>query len=304
MKIKKSKIVLHFILLFCILTLAFCILPQGTEAAVLYLEPASGEYYQDDIFIVEVKLDTEGKEINAVKIDLVFSQDLLEVKDFSQGDSVLSFWPKKPTFSNREGIISFVGGVPGGFQGDRILGKVIFQIKKNEEQLSVQSAEVKFSDGSQALLNDGLGTPAHLFAKGAFFDILPERLEIPRDEWREMLKQDNNPPEPFEIILGQDPLLFDGQYFIVFSTTDKQTGIDYYEVKEGVGEWKRAESPYLLKDQGLKSAIKVKAVDKAGNEKVVEYRPAREFSLWWLLGIMAGIVLVWRLTKKFLISKS
>jgi hypothetical protein len=42
----------------------------------------------------------------------------------------------------------------------------------------------------------------------------------------------------------------------------------------GVGvPWVRAESPYVLKDQTLNSIIRVKAIDKAGNEYIATLIP-------------------------------
>ena len=136
--------------------------------------------------------------------------------------------------------------------------------------------------------------------------ILPEKIEKPRDEWQEELEKDTIPPEAFEIELYQDPSIFGGKYFIVFSTTDKQTGIDHYEVKEGKRKWQEAESPYLLGDQKLESIIKVKAVDKAGNERTVligPFRPLKRITwkdiLPWIgLGLVIGGV-IWLLWKKY-----
>jgi len=286
-----------------ILIINFVLFPVAVQGAVLYLEPASGEYYWDDVFVAEIKIDTEGEEINAVKIDLTFFQELLEAKDFSQGNSILAFWPEGPSFSNQEGTISFVGGVPGGFQGDGLLGKLVFQTKKSGEQFSAQSAAVRFLDSSQVLLNDGLGTPAELITKEAIFTIFPEKREVSEDQWRKELEKDDIPPESFEIIISQDPFLFEGKYFIVFQTQDKQTGIDYYEVKEGKRDWQRAESPYLLEDQELKSIIKVKAVDKAGNERMAEITPPykvtwKDIIPWIILVIIFGLV-IWWLSKLF-----
>lgn len=58
-------------------------------------------------------------------------------------------------------------------------------------------------------------------------------------------------------------------------SNDKQTGIDYYEVKEGEGNWVKTESPYLLKDQARQSVIQVKAVDKASNERIETIQPSQ-----------------------------
>ena len=73
-----------------------------------------------------------------------------------------------------------------------------------------------------------------------------------------------------------DPSLFNGQWFAVFSTVDKQTGVkDHYEVAEvpssqantpqSQWNWVRAVSPYLIKDQSLNNIIAVRAIDVAGN---------------------------------------
>ena len=188
--------------------------------------------------------------------------------DFSKGNSILTLWLEEPSFSNKAGTISFIGGIPGGYLGeDGPLGKIIFYAKEGGE------VKIQFQEDSKILLNDGFGTKAELEKQGAAFNILSEKLEAPRDEWLGELKKDNIPPEFFEIEISRDPSIFEDKYFIIFSTTDKQTGINYYEVKEGERDWKKAESPYLLEDQALQGIIKVKAVDKAGNERIAEYIP-------------------------------
>ena len=76
------------------------------------------------------------------------------------------------------------------------------------------------------------------------------------------------------------------KYWISFNTTDKQTGIDHYEIMEepltqfGSFQWGRADapwieerSPYVLDDQSLNSIIRVKAIDKAGNEYIANLIP-------------------------------
>jgi len=273
------------------------------QAAVLYLEPSQDEFHQGDTFIAEIRLNTEGEYINTVKADLKFPQDILEVKDLSEGNSILTLWIKMPAFSNQNGTVSFIGGVPGGYLGwDGLLGRIIFKIKNQKSKIG----EIKFLESSQVLLNDGFATPAQLTTKGAILTILPKKLGELRDEWQEELEKDTIPPEAFEIELYQDPSIFGGKYFIVFSTTDKQTGIDHYEVKEGERKWQEAETPYLLEDQKLESIIKVKAVDKAGNERTVligPFRPSKRISWkdilpWIVLGLVIGGV-TWLLWKKY-----
>jgi hypothetical protein len=278
----KFKIIISLIFI-------FLFLPLVAKGAILYFEPSKGEYHLGDTFIVDLRIDTEEECINTVKAIVSFPKDLLEVKDFSTGNSILSLWLESPKIDQKEGLISFVGGIPGGFCGPlpgepekpNLLGRIIFRVVSRDVSRSL--AQVAFRNDSQVLLNDGFGTPAKLTLKEAIFTILPEKLEIPKEEWQEELAKDDIPPEPFEIKISQDPNIFGGKYFIVFSTTDKQTGIDHYEVKEGKRNWKKAESPYLLEDQSLKSKILVKAVDKAGNERIAEYVPPQKPFLWWII---------------------
>lgn len=295
MIIKKSKII--------ILIITFVLFPIISFAATLYLEPSKGRYQSGDIFIAEVKIDTEEDCINAIEANLNYDKDILQAIDFNYGQSIITLWVKPPEINQKSGRISFSGGIPGGYCGKilgdpnptQILVKVSFQANNKGE------AKINFLDGSQVLLNDGLGTPTKITTKGAVFNILPGKLEIPKNEWQKEIKKDNIPPEFFEIEIHQEPSVFNGKYFIVFFTTDKQTGIDYYKVKEGRREWKIAQNPHLLKNQKLTDEIKVKAVDKAGNERIVIIGPRYplkwyEQSFVWIIMVIIGITgyLIWR----------
>lgn len=288
------------------LFLVFCLfIPIWADGAILYLEPLEGEFQIDDTFIVEIKIDTEKECINAVEVELKFSPEVLKAIDFSQGSSILTLWPKVPEINQTSGLVSFAGGIPGGYCGEipgdpgpsHLLGKIIFQV------FSDGFVEVLFQDDSQVLLNDGLGTPAKLKTQGAVFTILSEKIEFPKDEWQEELKKDIIPPEIFEIEIHQDPNIFENKYFIIFSTIDKQTGLSYFEVKEGERDWQQEESPYLLADQSLQSIIKVKAVDKAGNERIAEYIPevSKKAFFWWIVVVVliSAIAIIW-IWKKYI----
>jgi len=115
------------------------------------------------------------------------------------------------------------------------------------------------------------------------------------------LKKDTIPPEPFSIEIYKEPLIFDGKYFLIFSAVDKQTGIDFYEAKEGDNSWQKQKSPYLLEDQQLNSIINVKAVDKAGNERIVSLGPlnqSKQPSYYWIIAlILIGYIIIRKLIK-------
>jgi len=66
-------------------------------------------------------------------------------------------------------------------------------------------------------------------------------------------------------LVSRDDSMFDGNYFLTFSTTDKTSGIAHYDVVEGLSLQEDTTSPYALKDQTLKQSLVVRAFDKAGN---------------------------------------
>ncbi len=373
---------------------------SSVGAAKLYLAPSNQTIYQDNSFIVEVKLDTEGEEINTVEANLIYSSNLLEVIDISKGNSILTLWLKEPDIQQKE--VSLIGGIPNGFQGEEgLIAKLIFRGKEIGEGI------ISFKENSKVLLNDGQGTKARLsFLEGSYEIIKrPEGLPVisskthpDQNEWYRItslslywdlmegaeyswilsrdpltepdeipdkpepkegvafwmgameydlkeegdgiyyfhLKQklsdkgwserityrtmiDTIPPEEFEPQIGQDPTMYDGKYFLSFVAQDKTSGVDHYEVTEvpwlsfeKTKEWKMVQSSYLLGDQKLRSVIKVKAVDKAGNERVAEIKPP--YKITWgdaliLLLILIGIgVILWSAkrisaVKKFPISK-
>lgn len=289
-----------------LLFIDFVLFPVTTFAAKLYLEPATGQYQRGDTFIVEIRIDTQDQCINTVEANLNFSQDSLEMIDFSQGNSILTLWVKLPVIDQSAGLVSFSGGIPGGYCGrisgdpaeSNLLGKMVFKIGEIKQGPAsgetLNQAKIEFLDSSRVLLNDGLGTKAELTTKGAIFQLLAGRLGPFKDEWREELEKDSLPPELFEIKIHQDPAIFEGKYFIVFSAVDKQTGIDHYEVKEGRRKWKIAQLPYLLENQKLTDEIKVKAVDKAGNERIAQYIPEVQKSplSYWIFFIIIGLVII------------
>ena len=168
----------------------FLFLPLVVKGAILYFEPSKGEYHLGDTFIVDLRIDTEEECINTVKAIVSFPKDLLETKDFSTGNSILTLWLQTPEINRKEGLISFIGGIPGGFCGPlpgepekpNLLGKIIFRVRETNAKLEHETdAKLEFLEGSQVLLNDGFGTPAKLTLKEAIFTILPEKVEIPKE---------------------------------------------------------------------------------------------------------------------------
>jgi len=291
-------------------------LPLIGQAAELYLETSKNQYDINETFITDIRINVENNEsINAIEGYLKFPSNILEVKNFSTGNSILTFI-EEPKIDYGKGLISFTGIIPGGYSGmipgdpgkSNLLGKIIFQ------SISSGIAEIILKDSSQALLSDGKGTPAKLITNGVIIEVkLPKEVQLqepPKDEWKEELEKDKIPPEDFkpEIVKIND------KYYLAFTTKDKNSGIDYYEILEedisrATGKlfwgqnWIEKESPYLLKNQSLTSAIEIKAIDKAGNERIVKLPATYSLPLYknyfiWVILIISISYVIWRIIAK------
>lgn len=301
----------------------FFMLPAGfASAANLYIEPPFPTLNRSDSVTLSIRVDTDeaaGECINAV--DAVINYDAsIQPVDVSLGDSIFSVWVEAPKINTENRTITFAGGIPNGYcgriEGDprlsNTIAKVVFrspglQIGGGSE---VDKAVVSFAPESRVFLNDGQGTLAALTTYPSTITLERTPGQFINDAWRESVQNDVTPPQEFSIAVERDTKAFDGKYFIVFNTSDKETGISHYEVmEEPISEishfaWGRADapwietrSPYILSDQSLNSTIRVRALDKAGNEYIATYIPSEsERSLsserLYVYIALAGLVLV------------
>lgn len=271
------------------------------DAASLYIDPAFRTIGRGDSITMSVRLDTNEAEeecINAVDGVITYPDTLIPV-DVSIGDSIFSMWVEQPKIDKEARRITFAGGIPNGYCGriagdPRLTNTIVKLIFRSPGFLvgssaGTSTAKVDFTPETTAYLNDGFGTKADLALYGSTIDLADDPSPVLVDDWREAVNADDISPEEFSIDLQKSQTTFGGKYFIVFNTTDKQTGIDHYEVMEEpvsrlmAFEWGRADapwitapSPYPLEDQSLNSIIRVKAVDKAGNEYVATLIPEEE----------------------------
>jgi len=138
-----------------IFVIAFLVLfPALSYASTIYFEVSNSHPAIGDIVTVNVKLDTESKQINLVEgnINLNTFENNYEVKDVVYEDSVLTLWPNKPLFSKVGDVISFTGGQPGGFNSSNaLLFRIVLTTKKTGEIVLIPK-------NINAYLNDGKGT--------------------------------------------------------------------------------------------------------------------------------------------------
>ena len=245
-------------------------------------EMAVGQQFQVDIL-----LNTDNKDINAIEGKIIFPKKLIELTEIKDGNSIINFWidPVRNCVSNgveRPGEICFAGITPGGYSDKRgLIFSLVFQ-STEEGQGTIKARDIK------ALLNDGEGTETGVTVSNLQF-VISKQAPPPKPTPAE--KKDIDMPEIFEPTVASDPTMFDGQYFLVFATQDKGSGIDHYEVCEGKRKCVVAESPYLLKNQSLDEKIIVKAIDKSGNERIV-ILPAQKPAVWYKNYLLLAIIIL------------
>ena len=124
------------------------------HAAKFLLSPSSGTFTVGSTFDVNVFLDTEGKPVNTVSAILLFPPDKLQLVSPTVGQSVINVWTAQPVFDNQKGVVSLVGGIPGGINVQSgLITSLTFRVKQVGN-----STLLKFSDESRILANDGSGT--------------------------------------------------------------------------------------------------------------------------------------------------
>lgn len=242
------------------LTIFIFLFPVQLLASEIFFFPDSVSTIENSEFETKLFIDTEGKNINAVDVEISVPNDL-KVKDLLHGHSIITLWIERPNFS--ENKIRFSGIIPGGFSGvlgtgpDKA-GELLTLVLESKDK-ATKDLEIDFSE---ILLNDGHGTSDEVSAK--VFTYVYSENEI---NYQRMI--DKTAPDEFEPEIVRSDL-FDNKFVLFFSTRDGESGISHFEIKEGENDWEVSESPYLIKDQSLRSKILVKAIDKSGNLKIVE----------------------------------
>jgi hypothetical protein len=271
----------------------------SVQAAQVYLDTEIETRNNRDTFYVPVRIDTQGECINAVRVAVAYNPEKISVQDVVLGNSILTLWTQKPEIVRKDGLeagrVLFEGGIPGGYcgrvAGDAGLTNTLAQLVVTgantalEKYVSTTTQLVIEPDETFVYLHDGGGTEADITVAGVEL-VLQQSTTSPNNIWLTDIQSDESAPELFEITLVEGPSTGNKRHYIVFNTVDKQSGIDHYEVLETDPDnygflawlpkrsyWVTAESPYVLRDQKLRSKIMVKAVDKNGNERIVTYTP-------------------------------
>lgn len=240
-----------------------------TFAARLYFDVANPVFGTDQDVTLPLMFDPEGVSVNAIEASISIPK-LFTYKDVVTGSSIIPTWIEMP--DTNKNTFTFSGIIPGGFDGVidpfkgsmKFAGLVAYVTFHTGNQEGVASL---FSTSTKAYTNDGEGTEVPLSVTSLSFTVKKGAI------FNSSLPKDETSPAPFTIELSHDPALFNGKYFIAFESQDKESGISYYEVKEGSSDFIKATSPYELSRQELGAPIVVRAVDKAGNTRLSTLNP-------------------------------
>ncbi len=307
LRIKKNILgVVLLFLLFVIFSFVFLI-TSANAANISFDLPNQVGLNQD--FKVDILLDSEMQEINALEGKIIFDKNILTLKEVRDSSSVISLWIKNPGQNNNSGVVEFSGITPGGYnsftQTKSIFSLIFSANTEGEASLGVKSITV--------LLNDGQGSPAKVTI-GNIPNIKVDKDFISSQPVSSV--EDAESPEPLFVEIIKDGSIENNNWVAVFYGVDKKSGIDRYEIAEEKGvqvsdytklSWRSAQSPQLLSDQTRQSFVYIKAIDRAGNEVVSVVSPVETKNLYknfwfWCIIILSLLLLfggvIWRKQKR------
>ncbi len=255
----------------------------SASAATVYLRAGTASVSAGDTTILDVRLGTEGGSYNVVEgaVKLEAAPGTFELRDLSVAGSDLSLWPRKPSWDERSGTISFTGGMPGGVSADDALLFRIAIAVAEPGTITFTPAKVT------AYANDGTGAATPASGQPLTLRV-GEPTGAPRDALRDLVASDNEPPRFLAVNVGSDPSVHGGMLFLAIEVEDSGSGLDHLEVAEGTNPAVRTGSEYVLRDQARTAPVTITAYDRAGNASSYVLPIAGGGSRWLVAAVAAA----------------
>lgn len=232
--------------------------------------PAIGEE-----FYIDLNLETNNKNINAIESELSFDKNLLKLNRFDTSKSFITHWIDQ---LKNENSIKIAGIVPNGFGGyinNPILGNVtrlyFTPVKSGPALVNVSNTFVTE--------NDGNGTVLPINPVSFLINISSE-VKNKNIEIKDFIK-----PE-LEAFILKNSLINDNKPMLVFNVIDKDSGLEGVYVKSKTG-WQKIQSPYSLDTFEYRGILTIKAVDFAGNETIKRFIAYRNSNFIYYILIFA-----------------
>lgn len=303
----KFVIINILLFIFCSLFINF----YKVSAAEILFESTNQNISVGDQFEIRVFINTVDETVNAFDGSIIFSKNIIELKEIKDGNSIVNFWIDRPSIAieQKNDVMQelvFSGITPGGFNGERgLIFSIIF------EAIGEGVGSIKINEAS-ILRHDGVGSKIPFISYPLSFQIIKYDDVIRRVQDI----KDIYPPESFVPKIIRDANILDGKWIAIFATQDKKSGISHFEIKEtrskiysniiyycslfppcaSLINWNIAESPYVLRDQTLQSYVLLKAVDRAQNIRIEKISPINELAWYqnydnWIIIIIIFLLL-------------
>lgn len=263
----------------------------GAHAATVSVSFLPASTAPDAPFVGSIWLESDGDTLNAVEGSIAVPEGIT-ISSVSTGDSQLSLWPVLPVFVIKDRTLSFTGGTPKPLSAHT--RSLLFSFTGSTHKSGTYTFSSKHivaykSDGKGTMLPATFRSSVLTSASGN-----KSNGEIPKDK---------TAPVFVDVAIGTDTALFGGKYFVTFAATDSGSGVQYYEVQEGMfAPFSRTDRYYVLKDQTLGTAVTVRAVDTAGNAatKTVPAAHPNPVPYFLIVGIVVGtvVLVLWRRRKQ------
>ena len=244
---------------------------------------------------VTVLLSPEGEIINSFDITIHFPSDILSFDGYVD-HGVVPIWVQKPAVTEK-GVLQLAGVIPGGIvraydpnHPDRdALSIVSLRFSSSQEIISEGTITVS---SATLLRNDGKGSVVATSVESATIQTAPIQHSSNTDTVA--------PTTPVLSLIekskfGRTPRM------LAFTSSDEESGIEYYEVSSNGHSFLKTESPFPLPKRLFSYTVTVRAFDFAGNsaEKSIQIQetPLLGIVLLLILG-GAGIVMYKRSRKR------
>ncbi len=242
------------------------------HAASLRLTPGTGTFTLGGTFDVNVMVNTSDVPVNTIEVELEFPADKLQIANPSLGKSIVQIWASPPVFSNRDGRIYFVGGIPspGINTSEGIVQSFTFRV------VSPGEAKISFGKNTSVLANDGLGTDVLKQTSPALFKLIlppaqgpdvfspthPEQGKWYRDPNPILKWTGTNQSQGFSYSIDHDPNTAPDTVVDTLDAeatfSDLESGIWYFHVRERAGgSWGGVSHYFINIDTLFPAAFKV-----------------------------------------------
>lgn len=154
----------------------FFLFALDVQAATLFIDPASREAVVDSTFQVILRVDTQGRAINALEATITYPVATLTGVSVTSTSSIITVWAEGPTMNTVTGTVRLAGGRPApGFTG---VGEVVRLTFRGR---ALGQAAVTISEGS-VLANDASSTELLDTRRGSLFTIVSSPTTPPPPE--------------------------------------------------------------------------------------------------------------------------